>query len=255
MLVANAAFQLPSQPSAAANDQPKPGLLSLFSQQPLETFERGETVYRDGDPATHVFKIVAGVLRVAKILSNGSRVITGFFYPGEIFGIAPDEHYLGDAEAVSELKLRRLSQSRFRQAVDNSEQLRSQFVNWLCREMASAQARMVLLARKNAEERVCNLLHTLLRRAGNGNPFAKAIELPMSRVDMADYLGLTIETVSRTMTSLINRGIIRPTARYNFIIREPALLSALAGDADEDDDLAGMPLGPAGHAIALTGGR
>jgi len=243
MLVANAASQLSSRFPVAANDQAKPGLLGLFSQQPLEIFKRGETVYRDGDPAVNVFKVVAGVLRIAMVLSDGGRVITSFFYPGDIFGIAPDECYLGDAEAVSELRLRRLSRNRFRQAVDSSEQLRPQLVDWLCREVASAQARTVLLARKSAEERVCNLLLALARRAGAEEGAAKAIEIPMSRVDMADYLGLTIETISRTMTNLINRGVIKPTGRYCFDLCKPALLSDLAGEMQEDDDLSGSPFG------------
>lgn len=243
MLVANAASYFPSRLPIVANDQPKPGLLGLFSQQPLETFARGQTVCRDGDPATHVFKIVAGLVRVSKIFSDGSRVITGLFYAGEIFGLGPDEHYLGDAEAVGDVKLRRLSRSRFQQAVDSSELLRPQFVNWLCQEMASAQARMVLLARKKAEERVCDLLLTLARRAGNDQNPATEIEIPISRVDMADYLGLTIETVSRTMTNLIKRGVIQSIARYRFTIRKPALLRSLADGGDEYDDPHGIPPG------------
>ncbi|MGO4402906.1 helix-turn-helix domain-containing protein [Bosea sp. RAF48] len=235
MLAANAVSQIPARLPVVANDQSAPGLLGLFSPRPLETFGRGETIFRDGDPATHVFKIVAGIVRIAKILSDGSRVITGFFYPGDIFGISPDEHYLGDAEAVSTVKLRRLNRNRFRQAVDSSEQLRPQFVNWLCREMANAQARTVLLARKNAEERVCDLLLALARRAGDESEPAKVIDIPMSRVDMADYLGLTIETVSRTMTNLINRGVIRSFARYRFVICKPALLRSLVDGSDEYD--------------------
>lgn len=243
MLVANAVSQAPSRFPVATNDQPRPCLLGLFSQQPLETFKRGETVCRDGDSATHVFKIVAGIVRVAKILGDGSRVITGFFYPGEIFGISPDEQYLCDVEAVSEVKLRRLNRHRFRQAVDSSEQLRPQFVDWLCREMASAQARTVLLARRNAEERICDLLLALARRGGDANGPAKVIEIPISRADMADYLGLTIETVSRTMTNLINRGVIRAIARYRFAICRPTLLSTLADSTDEYDDLNGNSSG------------
>lgn len=243
MLVANAASHFPSRLPVVANDHSAPGLLGLFSQQPLETFGRGGTIFRDGDPATHVFKIVTGVVRIAKILSDGSRVITSFFYPGEIFGISPGEHYIGDAEAVSSVKLRRLSRSRFQQAIDSSDQLRPQFVNWLCREMASAQARTVLLARKNAQERVCDLLLTLARRAGDENGPATVIEIPMSRVDMADYLGLTIETVSRTMTNLIGRGIIRSIERYRFTICKLSFLRSLVDGDDGDDDLSGISLG------------
>lgn len=243
MPVANAVSRLPSPIPAAANDQARPGLSGLFSRQPVETFGRGETICRDGDPALHVFEVVAGIVRAARVFSDGSRVITGFFQPGEFFGISPGERYLGDAEAIGEVKLRRLSRNGFRQAVDRCERLRPEFVDWLCREMASAQARTVLLARKNAEERVCDLLLALARRAGGAEGPARAIEIPMSRVDMADYLGLTIETVSRMMTNLIGRGVIRPVARYRFVICRPALLRSLAEGGDEDDDLGGVSPG------------
>ncbi len=209
MLVANAVSRLPSRIPAAANDQARPGLSSLFSRQPVETFGRGETICRDGDPALHVFEVAAGIVRVAKVFSDGSRVIPGFFQPGEFFGTSPGERYLGDAEAIGEVKLRRLSRNGFRQAVDRCERLRPEFADWLCREMVSAQARTVLLACKNAEERVCDLLLALARQVGGADGPARAIELSMSRVNMADYLGLTIETASRTMTNLIGCGAIR----------------------------------------------
>lgn len=241
MLIANAVSQLHSRFPIAANDQAKPGLLGLFSQQPLETFARGETVCRDGDPATHVFKIVDGIVRVAKILSDGNRVITGFVYPGEIFGISTDEYYVSDTEAITAVKLRRLNRNRFREAVDSSEHLRPQFINWLCQEMTGAQARTILLARKNAEGRICDLLLALAQRAGRDNGQSKTIEIPMSRADMADYLGLTIETVSRTMTNLIKRGVIQSIERYRFTIRRPALLRSLAEGGDKYDDLHGIP--------------
>lgn len=235
MLIVNAASYFPSSPPMVANDQVKQGLSRLFSDQPVETFQRGETIYRDGDPAMHVFEIVSGIVRMAKIFSDGSRVITVFVHPGEMFGLSAREHYLTDAEAVGDVKLRKLKSDRFRRAVDNSEELRPQFFNWLHQEMASVQARVVMLARKKAEERICDLLLTLARRANDKGNRLVEIEIPISRVDMADYLGLSIETVSRTMTNLIKRGVIRSITRYRFSIRNLSLLKELADGGDEYD--------------------
>lgn len=238
MIVANGVSQAPSQVSVFALDRSKPSLQSLFSRQPLEAHESGEAIFWEGDPATHVFKVVEGVLRIVRILADGRRIITGFLYPGDILGVSQGERHLYTAEAVNEVKLRRLGRSRFREAVDESPQLRPQFVAWLCEEMASAHQQMVLLARKSAEERVCSLLLTLARRSKGSHLPKPVIALPMSRLDMADYLGLTIETVSRTITSLTNRGVIAPSSRYAFTICQPAALASLAGESDGDDNRA-----------------
>ncbi len=94
---------------------------------------------------------------------------------------------------------------------------------------------MVLLARKSAEERVSSFLLLISRRL-SGDRQPPVIEIPMTRLDMADYLGLTIETVSRTMTKLTDRGVIAPSGRHAILIRKLAKLAALAGEGDEDDN-------------------
>lgn len=136
------------------------------------------------------------------------------------------------------MKLRRLGRNRFRGAIDESPELRPQFVAKLCDEMASAQKQMVLLAKKSAEERVCSLLLALARRSPNRYEPKLVVELPMSRLDMADYLGLTIETVSRAITSLTQRGVIALSSRYTFTICRLSTLASLAGESDEDDNRA-----------------
>lgn len=238
MIVANAVSRAPAQLPVFAVEFERPSLMSLFSRQTLEVHEGGSAIFWEGDPASHVFKVVEGVLRIFRILADGRRIITGFIYPGDILGISLNEHNLYTAEAVNEVKLRRLGRARFREAIDESSELRPQFVAKLCDEMASAQNRMVLLASKSAEERVCSFLLDLARREPGRHVPKPAIELPMSRLDMADYLGLTIETVSRTMTSLANRGVIAPSSRYAFTVREPSTLASLAGEGDEDDNRA-----------------
>lgn len=237
MIVVNTEPRVLGQLPAFALKHAKPRLQDLFSRQPLETHESGSAIFWEGDPATHVFKVVEGVLRIFNILADGRRIITGFIYPGEILGLSLDDRYRYTAEAVNEVKLRRFSRSRFREAIDESSELRPLFVTRLCEEMASAQKQMVLLASKSAEERVCSLLLALARR---GESRAKpVVALPMSRLDMADYLGLTIETVSRTLTSLTNRGVIEPSSRYAFTICRLSTLVSLAGEGDADDNPTG----------------
>jgi len=215
--------------------QPAPSLAGIFRKQPVETFARGETVVWEGDAAASVFEVIEGVLRVCRLLSDGRRVITGFLYPGDLTGVSLQNHYLYTVEAVSRARLRRFARQRFQEEINRSPALRPQLFARLCDEMAAAQDQMVLLARKNAEERVCSMLLAIARRMRSAGRPATLIELPMTRLDMADYLGLTLETVSRTMTSLASRGIITANGRHSLTIRRPEALVLMAGECDNDN--------------------
>jgi CRP/FNR family transcriptional regulator len=229
-----------SQPDVAVRDFAgapchAPSLQNLFSRQAVEKFEGGTAVFWEGDAARHVFEVVEGVLRVFKIMGDGRRVITGFIYPGDLLGVSLKDQYLYTAEAVTKTKLRRFARTRFQDEINQSPELRPQLFARLCDEMAAAQDQMVLLARKSAEERVSSFLLIIARRLSGNRQAAPVVEIPMTRLDMADYLGLTIETVSRTMTKLISSGVIAPSGRHAIIICKPGKLAMLAGEADDDD--------------------
>ena len=209
------------------------GLAGLFRRQAAERFEPGAAVFWEGDAALHLFQISEGVLRVYKIIGDGRRVITGFLYPGDLVGLSQRARYLYTAEAVTRVKLRRLARSRFDDEVNCSPALRPELFHRLSDEMAAAQDQMVLLARKSAEERVASFLLLITRRLASGLHGQPVIELPMTRLDMADYLGLTIETVSRIMTRLTGRGVIAASGRHAIIVRQPQKLEILAGEGDD----------------------
>ena len=212
-----------------------PSLQNLFDKQPVETFDAGEAIFWEGDAAPHVFEVREGVLRVCRLLSDGRRVITGFLYPGDLVGVSLKDRYLYTAEAVTETKVRRFARGRFQEKINECPDLRPQLFAQLCDEMAAAQDQLVLLARKSAEERVSSFLLAIARRLLGDRQAAPLVEIPMTRLDMADYLGLTIETVSRTMTSLASRGVIAANGRHAVVVRKLAKLVALAGETEEDD--------------------
>jgi CRP/FNR family transcriptional regulator len=213
-----------------------PTLKSLFGGQPVESFESGTSVFWQGDAANHVFEVVEGVLRIFKMMSDGRRVITGFIYPGDLLGVSLKEQYLYTAEAVTKVRVRRFGRARFQQAIDASPELRPELFARLCDEMAAAQNQMVLLARKSAEERVSSFLLAIARRVPPAGFSPPSIQIPMTRLDMADYLGLTIETVSRVMTRLTGLGVIAASGRHAVWIRKLDKLTLLAGESDEDDN-------------------
>lgn len=211
-------------------------LQSLFSKQPLEQLDAGGTLFFEGDQAKHLFELVEGVLRIFKIMADGRRVITGFLYPGDLVGVSLRNHYLYSAEAVTAVRLRRFSRRAFEDTVGSSPELRPLLLARLCDEMAAAQDQMVLLSCKNAEERLCSFLLRQLQRKRKQDRSCSVVDLPMTRLDIADYLGLTIETVSRTMTRLTNKGIVGPAGRHSIRILKARTLAHLAGEGDECED-------------------
>jgi CRP/FNR family transcriptional regulator, anaerobic regulatory protein len=210
--------------------EPSPTLRDLFEGQPTETFAAGEALFWEGDESAQIFDVLEGVVRVYRIMSDGRRAIMGFIHPGDVLGLSFQSRYLFTAEAVTKVKVRRFARGRFFAMINESPALRPQLFAVLCDEMSAAQDQMLLLGRKTAEERVVSFLLAIHRKSAAG----VEIELPMTRQDMADYLGLTIETVSRMMTSLARRGLIASGARHTVVLRKLTALREIGG-RDEND--------------------
>jgi CRP/FNR family transcriptional regulator, anaerobic regulatory protein len=215
-------------------------LHGLFSRQPVESLQAGQPLFFEGDHAKHVFVVLEGCLRIFRIIADGRRVITGFLHEGDLIGLSLKDSYLYTAEAIVPTRIRRLSRRSFHAAVQDGDDLRSQALDRICDEMAAAQDQMILLACKSAEERLCTFLLNHLRRAAARNGAQQVVPLPMTRQDMADYLGLTIETVSRTLTKLAAKGVVGCVGRHSIKIIKPVLLAHLAGDSDEYGSAAGL---------------
>lgn len=229
-----------SNPVAATLSTEPESLQGLFVKQPTEFLAPGQALFFEGDEARHLFEVIEGTFRIFRIISDGRRVITGFVHAGDIIGVSLRSDYLYTAEAITQAKVRRLPRRQFEAAVINSESLRGQVFARICDEMAAAQEHMVLLSSKSAEERLCTFLHKYLRRAMAEGGAKAVIDLPMSRQDMADHLGLTIETVSRTITRLIGKGVLTvldPNARHCIKVEKPGTLAQLAGDDDDCGDM------------------
>lgn len=212
----------------------RPSLNELFAEQVAEAIDPGSAVVWQGDPSQYVVEIVSGAVRTVRALSDGRRVITGFLFAGDVFGASLGERYPVTVEAIVPTRVRRIARRRFADDLARRPELTGELMAKLRAEMMAAQEQVVLLARKTAEERVASFLLSLARRAGNEGDADAVIALPMTRLDMADYLGLTIETVSRIMTRLAGRGVIAAAGRHGIIIRRPRALATLALDDGED---------------------
>ncbi|MCW1413743.1 helix-turn-helix domain-containing protein [Rhizobium sp. 1AS11] len=210
-------------------------LSSLFLVSAAESVTAGKAICWEGDKAQHLFQVEEGVVRLHRIIGEGRRVITAFHFAGDLIGASLQKDFIFTAEAVTECKIRRISRKSFHEEVARSEALGPAYISLLCQEAAAANEQMVLLSKKNAEERLCSFIAKLASRR-NPRPRQGLVRVPMNRQDIADHLGLTIETVSRTITKLASRNIIIPEGRHELRIVNLARLIQLSGDADDCSD-------------------
>ena len=172
-------------------------------------FSQGQTIIDEGEQADFLFNLTQGAIRLYKLMADGRRQITGFLFEGDFLGIALNEQYAYSAEAIGEVTLCRFPRQKFEVMLDEFPHLEKRLLGVASNELAQAQDQMLLLGRKTAREKVVSFLSALSRRAVDRESDASPVYLPMSRADIADYLGLTTETVSRTFTNLKRDGYIQ----------------------------------------------
>jgi CRP-like cAMP-binding protein len=171
-------------------------------------FGRRRTIYYEGDEAQHYFKVVSGVVRLCKVTEDGRRQIAAFLVAGDFFGWTVQNHHSYSAEAVTDVTAMKYSRRRVEDVVRTDPAAGRQVLGLLTNQLASAHDHLLLLGRMTAAERLSAFLLDLTRRRGDTPVDAATIELPMNRRDIADYLGLTIETVSRTMSAMKRKGLL-----------------------------------------------
>jgi CRP/FNR family transcriptional regulator len=200
-----------------------------------------------GDKAAHVFHVLEGCLRLYRIMQDGRRAILGFSYAGELLGVSFRNIYPFTAEAVTPVRLRRLARHRFHELVDGRQDLRSQLLTKISSEMTAAQDQIMRLGRTAADERVATFLLHIARRTGADALTPVEINVPFGRLDIADYLGLTVETVSRELSKLRRDGLISMMGPHNIILRR---LRSLRAIARMDGD---CRIGPTRETLLLAG--
>lgn len=168
----------------------------------------GATLFDEGAVADYVYNLTAGCMKLYKLLPDGRRQITGFVFPGDFLGLAHDTEYVYAAEAVSDASLCKFKRSHLSGLFEEFPRLESRLLSMSRDELVEAHNQMLLLGRKTAQERIASFLLMLSRRAEELRVAVNPVDVPMSRNDIGDYLGLTTETVSRTLTRLKNSGFI-----------------------------------------------
>jgi CRP-like cAMP-binding protein len=208
--------------------RPLPGALSasLASQIDLMgapmPFGRNAEIYGENEPAEYLYKVISGTVRTYKVLNDGRRQIGAFYLPGDVFGLEVGEDHTFSAEAIAESKILVIKRSALVALAARDNDVARQLWTMTASELQRAHGHIMLLI-KTAQERVAGFLLEMAKRSAA----ASEVELPMSRQDIADYLGLTIETVSRTLTQLENSAAIAVPTSRRIVLRNRAALSRL----------------------------
>jgi CRP-like cAMP-binding protein len=214
---------VPTLPPHRSDDAPA----SLASLGTVASVQRGGVVYREGDPALNWYRIVSGTGCTCKLLPDGRRQIGTFLHAGDFFGFeALGEHGFG-AEALTDLVVIRYPRRHTEALAQADGAVGHRFREIACRSLTAAYERLLTLGRRTATERVVGFLLELARKAPDG----RIVDLPMSRCDIGDYLGLTLETVSRILAALKHDGLIEMTGAHRVsLLDRPALELMTEGD-------------------------
>ena len=187
------------------------------------SFARNAEIYAEGETAGYVYKLISGVVRVSKLLPDGRRQISAFHMPGEMFGFEADEVHHASAEAVVPTKVVAYRWEGVLGAEKQPASFVRELLNLTVLGLRHTQDHLLLLGRKNALERLAEFLLEMSARMGGSS----VLDLAMPRHDIADYLGLTLETVSRMFAELKEMGAIRLESARRVHLLDKAALKAM----------------------------
>lgn len=197
---------------------------ALFRMGVTMAFAKDEEIYGQDEDADLIYRVLEGTVRTTRVMADGRRQIGDFYLAGDIFGLETGPHHRFAAEAVRDSVILVIKASALRSSGGDLERLGWEATR---RELERAQEHVLLLGRKTACERVASFLKDLSDKSDG----AKVVDLPMGRQDIADYLGLTIETVSRMLSQLQSGRIVSFCATRQFRVVNPEGLARLADQA------------------------
>jgi len=190
----------------------------------------GGTVFYEGDDSLYLFNVICGALRLSKLLPDGRRQVTGFLFPGDFLGFSVSGIYSYTADVLVPTELCRFEQASLTRMLDKFPKLEHQLLSLASNELAQAQDHIMVLGQKTATERVATVLLKLVARIGKQTGGSCALALPMTRADLADYVGLTTETVSRTISQLKKQGVLATVGVRGLHIPAVKDLAGYCGD-------------------------
>jgi CRP-like cAMP-binding protein len=202
----------------------------ILSDQSSRKLDPGQHLFHQGDDDRNIYKIESGLVRLYRILNDGRRQIISFRFAGDTLGFETGAERHCGAEAVTSVRVRSLDQNLAYRRLRDEPTLAPQLVSLLSQELENARGQIAVLNRRSAIEKLAAFILELHRRQGE----CGTVEIPLSRTDIADFLGLTIETVSRNLTKLRTKRIIELPRIHSLVIVDLDRLEALADGECED---------------------
>ncbi len=206
-----------------------------LSHASLRKIAAGEHAFLEGTARSHIFKVESGALSLYRSLADGRRQVLGFAFDGDLIGLGARKHHLIGAQALKPSTLRCLPVPQLKQMISVNPGLATQLYEAISEELADAQDRFFNVSQRRAIERVAFFLQKLSHRNEKHGEDPCTIVLPMSRADIGDYLGLTLETVSRTLSELRAMGIICMKESRIVRVRNPEALHDLVDDTSGEE--------------------
>ncbi len=217
-----------ARPHSVCNAVPAVDMARLAAASTTGIAQPGTCFVEEGAKADAFFNITAGTARLFKLLPDGRRQIMGFAGVGHFIGLAVSSTFTFSAEAIDHVHYCRFSRPRLRALLDDFPAMEQKLLEVTSSELVAAQEQMLLLGRKTARERLASFLIAESRHNAGCHLPRRQFALPMTRGDIADYLGLTIETVSRTLTRLRHEGLIEIPSAGDVVILDRDGLERLA---------------------------
>jgi CRP/FNR family nitrogen fixation transcriptional regulator len=186
-----------------------------------ESVAKDAEIYVQSEPVERIYRVVSGAVRTTRLLSDGRRQVGEFYFPGDVFGLETGPEHRYSAEALCDSVVLAVKRATLRSG-EASAELDRMIWEATAHELDRTQDHLLMLGRKTASERVASFLRGVIQRTGGQG------DLPMTRQDIADYLGLTIETVSRMLSQLQSSAVVEFDALRHFRVRNPQALERLA---------------------------
>ena len=202
-------------------------------QSQAKRLAKHEMLFGEGDKGGRYFEVLEGVLCSFRILHDGRRQILSFNYPGDIVGIGHEVECKCSCEAVSEARVRCIPAATLERSIESRPDIARKLLKAATIELASMHDHFVLVGRKSASEKLASFLLALAQRYESDENGEVVFQLPMTRTDIADFLGMTIETVSRRFTALRKMGVIDLPQTTTVHVRDMVRLEELAEGDDE----------------------
>jgi len=201
-------------------------------------FKKGEQIYREGESAEAVFNIISGVVKSYTVLPDKTERIVAFLFADDLFGLAEEGRYLNATRAITAVTAYRIPVSALESRLRKDAALEFHVICKLCHELRETQRHALLLGRRNALARVAMFLQLLEHHQTTRGDSTRDIQLPMNRSDIAAYLGLSLEAVSRSFRALASRGVVSVRDKRSVKVMNRSQLDALAAEnaREEKDD-------------------